>query len=105
LGSTFTHFRSQLLLPPLASQPQPDQLESSASSGQGLAGRGVGPAAPAAGAGGAAQATTTGSGASATSNGGTTRDSLYEMANRLSAWPSEKVEKVKHLRDQFLSKV
>jgi hypothetical protein len=103
LGSTFTHFRSQLSLSPLAvpaPQPQPDQLVESVSSGRGVGGPAVG--------GGAAQA----SGASATSDGdagpsrgASTRDSLYDMADRFSAWPSDKIEKAKRLRDQFLSKV
>jgi hypothetical protein len=111
MRSTFAQFRSQLSLSPLA---QPDQLES-ANSGQGSpAGRGVGPAIG----GGAQPSTNSGGGGggdggrgggatgSATSDGGSTsRDSsLYDMADRLSAWPSEKIEKVKRLRDQFLSK-
>ena len=93
LGSTFAHFRSQLLLPPLAQpQPQPSgqqlELEPGTGSSASLSG----------GRGG-----TTGN--NATAAPASTRDSLYEMADRMSAWPSEKVEKVKRLRDQFLSKV
>ena len=104
LGSTFTHFRSQLLVPPLAApQSTPDQTES-ASSRRGVGGPAVG------GGGSAAAAQATGAKASdsdgsAESRGGITRDSLYDMADRFSAWPSEKIEKAKRLRDQFLSKV
>ena len=120
LSSTFTHFRSQLHLPPHVQpqpQPQPDQLESASSASGREPARGVGgPAVE----GGAAQASTGsgggGDGASTTnasatsdgggqSQGGITRDSLYDMADRFSAWPSEKIEKAKRLRDQFLSKV
>ena len=102
LGSTFTHFRSQLLAPPLAApQSTPDQPES-ASSRRGVGGPAVG--------GGGATSQATGASASASdgsaeSRGGITRDSLYDMADRFSAWPSEKIEKAKRLRDQFLSKV
>lgn len=88
LSSTFAQFRSQLLLPSLAPPPQQDQLEPaiSASGGGGASGTGATSADPGPGR-------------------GRTRDSLYDMADRLSTWPSEKVEKVKRLRDQFLSKV
>jgi hypothetical protein len=123
LGSTFAHFRSQLSLPPSVpppapapAPPQPDhhQLESAAGSGQ----QGVG--SPAVGGGAQAATTTTTttdtSGPSGTGRGddgrpsrggvtATTRDSLYDMADRFSAWPSEKIDKAKRLRDQFLSKV
>jgi hypothetical protein len=104
LGSTFAHFRSQVSLPPLAS-PQPDQLENASG------GRGVRPAVASGGAlatsSSNASATSSSDGGPGPSRGGitTTRDSLYGMADKLSAWPSEKVGKVKHLKDQFLSKV
>jgi hypothetical protein len=128
-SATVAQLCSQPLFPSLAPpQPsRPDQLESANTSGQGGpagSGRGVGPAV---GLGlGGAQATTTattssgsgrGAGASASASatsdgdggpnrgGAATRDSLYDMADKVSAWPSEKIEKVKRLRDQFLSKV
>lgn len=112
----------------MAPQPQPDRLESSSGGKQGpaaAAGRGVvGPTTLLGGLGQAKITTSSGTSAggrgasasaSATSDGGpspsrgggdsTARDSFYEMTDKLSAWPSEKIEKVKRLRDQFLSKV
>ena len=104
LGPTFAHFRSQLPSSPFASQPDHQPEYSS--------GKGVGPAVGGTQAAGSTQAS---SGRAATasaatsdggpSQGGTTRDPLYGMADRLSGWPSEKIEKAKRLRDQFLSKV
>ncbi|KAF8491707.1 hypothetical protein F5888DRAFT_1637461 [Russula emetica] len=131
-SATFAQLCSQPLFPSLSPQPsRPDQLGSANTSGQGGpagSGRGVGPAV---GLGlGGAQATSTatsssgsgrGAGASASASasasvtsdgdggsnrgGAVTRDSLYDMADKVSAWPSEKIEKVKRLKDQFLSKV
>jgi len=65
--------------------------------GAGAAGAGVGASADA----GAGDRRKGGSGTSA----GAARDSVYEMAGRLSAWPSEKIEKAKRLKDQLLSKI
>ena len=65
--------------------------------GAGAAGAGVGASASA----DAGDRRKGGSGTSA----GAARDSVYEMAGRLSAWPSEKIEKAKRLKDQLLSKI
>jgi len=101
LGSTFGHFRPQPSLQPRA--PQPDQLESAAvqfggaqatSTSSSSNGRGVSTSAT----------SDDGDGDDPSRGGGGARDSLSDIADKLSAWPSEKVEKVKHLRDQFLSK-
>lgn len=109
MGSTFTHFRSQLSLSPLAvpaPQPQPDQLVESASSGRRVGGPAVGGGAAQASGASASVTSATSDGSSGSSRGGgTTRDSLYDTADKFSAWPSEKIEKAKRLRDQFLSKV
>lgn len=121
LGSTVAQFRSQLLLPPFgATTPQPDQPESSTRSGKGFGPAVVGlggttraqAQATSGGGGGRAGATSNTSGGSP-NQGGTTaaaaasaaRDSFYDMADRFSAWPSEKIGKAKRLKDQFLSKV
>jgi hypothetical protein len=108
LCSTFTHFRSQLSLSPLAvpaPQPQPDQLVESVSSGRGVGGPAVGEGAAQASGASASVTSATSDGDAGPSRGASTRDSLYDMADRFSAWPSEKIEKAKRLRDQFLSKV
>jgi hypothetical protein len=59
------------------------------------------------GTGGAGAGTSAGDrrkGGSGTTSAGAARDSVYEMAGRLSAWPSEKIDKAKRLRDKLLSK-
>lgn len=103
LSSTVAQFRSQLLLPPFGgTTPQPDQLDSSTRSGKGF-----GPAVV--GLGGTtraqAQATSPNQGGTTAAAASAARDSFYDMADRFSAWPSEKIGKAKRLRDQFLSKV